>query len=58
MTAHSDMALLAAASYKDLRESRGNQCPVLTGWTELTQSTMSGAGSDSTPLCAGYGGAR
>ena len=58
MTVQSNMALLAAASYKDIRESLGNQCPVRTGWTELTQSTMSGAGSDSTPLCAGYGGAR
>jgi hypothetical protein len=44
MTTQSDMALLAADAYRDIRNLQDNQAPISTGWTELTEYAISGSG--------------
>jgi hypothetical protein len=50
MTEPSTYALLAAASYDDIRPREGNRAPVplSSGWTELTQYARSGSGTGTT----------
>ncbi len=54
MTQPSTYALLAAASYKDIRTLRENQVPIPAGWTEPTQYAMSSSGSQGSISESGF----
>jgi|GEM_PF-4950680 hypothetical protein len=42
MTVESDMALLAADAYRDIRALDVNRAPVPAGWSELSQYAITG----------------
>ena len=46
MTIQSDMALMAAGSYSDIRQNLDNKAPVPSGWTELTTYAINGSGGN------------
>jgi Ca2+-binding RTX toxin-like protein len=48
LTQPATYALLAAASYADIRTDPRNQAPIPSGWTELTQYARSGSGTGTT----------
>ena len=53
MTQTHDYALLAAASYADIRLLPDNQAPIPPGWTELTQYAISKSGGNGSFLSSG-----
>jgi hypothetical protein len=54
MTIESQMALLAAASYADIRRLPENQAPTPAEWTEITKYALSSSGTSSSLSGSGF----